>query len=153
MDRIEPPVSFYFKLTVADSSGISASDVYFQEVGGIGGEIAVEEFREGGSNDTVYSLPGNVSFPNLVCKRGLAPWGSSLINWCFDTFSATGNKVVLKNIVVKLLNRDSSSTSYMTWNLYDAFPVKWSVSEFNAMESRVAIETLEFKYSRLELGP
>lgn len=151
MDRIEPPVSFYFKLSVANSSGVSSTDAYFQEVSGIGAEISVEEFREGGSYDTVYSLPGNISFPNLVCKRGLAPWGSDLINWCFDTFSASGNKVVLKNFVVKLLNRDAQSTSYMTWNFYDAFPVKWSVSEFNAMESRIAIETLEFKYSRMKV--
>jgi phage tail-like protein len=37
----------------------------------------------------------------------------------------------------------------MTWNFYGAIPVKWSVSSFNAMESKIAIETIEFKYNRM----
>lgn len=34
----------------------------------------------------------------------------------------------------------------MVWNIVGAYPVKWDVSEFNAEENKLAIETVELKY-------
>lgn len=149
MDRIEPPVSYLFKVSIANALGIGSSDAYFQEVRGIGASIDVEEVREGGNPDAVFYLPKSVSYEPLVCSRGLAPFGSDLLKWCFDTMSQDYGMVMQQNIIVKLLNRDASGSAFMTWNFYGAIPVKWSVSSFNAMESKIAIETIEFKYNRM----
>jgi len=149
LDRIEPPVSFLFKVSIANALGIGSADAYFQEVRGIGAEVDVEEVREGGNNDAVFYLPKGVKYEPLVCSRGLAPFGSDLLTWCFETMSPTLGVIIQKNIIVKLLNRDASGSAFMTWNFYDAIPVKWSVSSFNAMESKIAIETIEFRYSRM----
>jgi phage tail-like protein len=35
----------------------------------------------------------------------------------------------------------------ISWAFINAYPVKWSVSELNAMENSIAMETLEFAYS------
>lgn len=143
-----PPVSFRFKVTVASTSG-SSSEAYFKEVKGIGATMAVEEIREGGMIDTVYNMPGLVSYDNLVLTRGLAPKSSDIISWCIDTMSGKDNRIVKKQVVVALLNADQ--TSFMEWTFADAFPVKWSISDFNAMESDIAIETIEFKFSKMSI--
>jgi phage tail-like protein len=35
----------------------------------------------------------------------------------------------------------------MTWNVVHAYPIKWSVSEFNAEKSQLAIESIELAYN------
>jgi phage tail-like protein len=151
--RYDPPVSFYFTLSIANPLGMMSVDMEFREIGGIGAELATEDVRDGGTNDTVYRLPTQVNYPNLRCARGLAPMGSTLLPWCFSTFSNTGGVFVPMNIVVSLLNRDAMASPYMVWTFYDALPVKWSVSDFNAMNSEVAIEFIEFQYTRLLCVP
>ena len=34
----------------------------------------------------------------------------------------------------------------LTWSFVGAYPVKWSVSDFNSMENKISIESLEFAY-------
>ena len=36
------------------------------------------------------------------------------------------------------------------WSFEQAWPVKWSVSDFNAQDSTIAIETLELTYTRFQ---
>ncbi len=151
MDRIEPPVSYLFKVSIANALGIGSADAYFQEVTGIGASIDVQEIREGGNVDSLFYLPKSIQYENLVCSRGLAPYGSDLLTWCMATMSPDFGVIIKRNIIVKLLNRDASGSAFMTWNFYDAIPVKWSVSGFNAMESKIAIETVEFKYTRMTI--
>ena len=128
-------------------------DMEFREISGIGAELQTEDVREGGTNDTVYRLPTQVTYPNLRCGRGLANTQSTLLPWCFSTFANTGGVFVPMNIVVSLLNRDAAATPYMVWTFYNALPVKWSVSDFNAMNSEVAIEYIEFQYNRMNCLP
>jgi phage tail-like protein len=35
----------------------------------------------------------------------------------------------------------------ITWNVVHAWPVKWSVGDLNAEESKIAIETIELVYN------
>jgi phage tail-like protein len=130
-------------------TGVLPADMSFSEISGIRADLDVEEYREGGSNDTAFFVPTRVAYSNLVCRRGLAPFGSALLSWCFDTFAGKDNRFTVKNIVVALMNRDPSPRPYMTWTFYGALPVSWEVSEFNAMKSDVAIEKIEFKYRRM----
>jgi len=38
----------------------------------------------------------------------------------------------------------------MTWKVINAWPKKWSVSEFNAEQNSIAVESLELNYSYFE---
>ncbi len=45
------------------------------------------------------------------------------------------------NLIVKLLNEQHQPLQ--TWNVVHAYPVKWEISNFNAEESKLVIESLE----------
>ena len=56
-----PLPAFHFQVTFGASD--SGSDTSFQEVSGIGTELEVEPFAEGGENRFVHQLPKAVKHP------------------------------------------------------------------------------------------
>lgn len=140
-----PPASFYFAVDI-DGSGLDGADSKWQEVSGLEVETDVEEIIEGGLNDHTHRVPGRVKYKNLVLKRGLAPKSSSLVSWCDTRFKdgSIGTTVDLKNISVYLLDEEGNTVA--SWTFDKAYPVKWSMSNFNSQENALAIETIEFAY-------
>lgn len=140
MSTYYPPVGFHFKV---EFGAISPQiDHQFQSVSGLSVDIETEEFAEGGENRFKHKLPVRTKFANLVLKRGLVT-DSKLITWCKDAienfdFSPT-------DLTIKLLN--ASHEPLATWSVVHAYPVKWSVSDFNAEQNSVAIETIELAYN------
>jgi phage tail-like protein len=146
MSDYYPPPSFYFQVTVGDLD--SGSDVAFQEASGLDMQWGTEDIREGGQNQYVHRVPTVPTHSNLLLKRGLVTGVSPLTAWCRGTL--TGNlatPIRPQRVVVKLLNANGAPLK--TWTLLEAWPVKWSISEFQSQESRLAIESLEFSYSTI----
>ncbi len=54
-----------------------------------------------------------------------------------------------KDVTIKAVDTDGS-TELAVWVLYDAWPSRYQVSNFNAQESAVSIETLELAYETME---
>ena len=139
MANYYPPVGFHFKVEF----GVTQDKEFeFQSVSGLSVDIETEEFAEGGENRFKHKLPVRTKFPNLVLKRGLVT-NSDLIGWCREAiedfqFKPTG-------VMVKLLNEEHQPLK--TWNVVHAYPVKWSVSDFNAEENSLVIETIELAYN------
>jgi phage tail-like protein len=143
-----PLTSFYFHVAI---SGAGGADAAFQEVSGLGSEWDVEEVREGGENAFVHRLPTRVKRQNLVLKRGAVDHETALFVWCAKTFEqGLGARIIRNNIVVKLLDPDGAPV--LKWSFWGAWPVKLDISGFNAKESEVAIETLEFAYQSMDFG-
>ena len=138
------PVSFHF--IVGFLSFKMAPDYHFQSVSGLNVNLETETYKEGGENRFVHTLPVRANYSNLILKRGLLT-DSKVIDWCMDTFNNMEVKPV--NLVVSLLN--DIHVPVMTWNVVNAFPVKWSISDFDAEKSGLAIETLELKYQYFKL--
>jgi phage tail-like protein len=138
------PVSFHF--IVGFLSFKMAPDFHFQSVSGLNVNLETETYKEGGENRFVHTLPVRANYSNLILKRGFIT-DSKVIDWCMDTFNNMDVKPV--NLVVSLLN--DIHVPVMTWNVVNAFPVKWSVSDFDAEKSALAIETLELKYQYFKL--
>ena len=140
-----PPVGFHFSVDFSSVSD-SANDTRFQSVGGLNIEMETETIKEGGENRFNHVLPLKSKYPNLVLKRGLLI-DTKLIDWFDDTF----NKLVVepKDIVVKLLNEDHEPL--LSWNIVRAWPLKWSVADLNAEESKLIVETLELNYQYFTL--
>jgi phage tail-like protein len=139
--------SFYFSVAF-DQEG-SAVDAAFQEVIGLSKEMGVEEVVSGGENRFKYRLPSQVSYPNLVLKRGIVLLDSPLIEWCQSTLDGGfRNPVQTKKIFVNLLDPDGHVC--MGWRVLGAYPLKWSMSELKSQESNVLIETIEFAYRYFE---
>ena len=139
-----PPMGFSFRVSVTGLQS-AAFESQFQSVSGLSVDIELEEFAEGGENRFKHKFPVKTKFPNLVLKRGFLV-DSSLIRWCKD--AVENFNFSRKDITVELLTVDGTSQkSLMTWNIVGAIPVKWNVDEFNAQESKLAVETIELAYN------
>jgi phage tail-like protein len=147
MSGYYPPVAFQFAVTLLPRS-LTGIDAAFAEVGGLDSERDVLEVREGGENRFVHHLPGRAKNPRLVLKRGLLVSESPLFTWCRDLLEGDlGSTVTTRDMMVALL--DQRGQELMVWYVSQAWPVKWSVDRFNATESKLAMETLEFVYGSL----
>lgn len=141
-----PPAGFHF-LVEFNISGQS-EDVRFQEVAGLTVQMQTEELAEGGQLRFAHKLPLRTQYDNLVLKRGLV-LNSNLIKWCqnaIENFTFQPS-----NLMVKLLNEAHQPIG--VWNVVHAYPVKWSISAFNAEKSELAIETLELCYHYFNYRP
>lgn len=136
-----PPVKFHFAVEFGFLPP-GSNDARFQEVSGFNMELSVEEVKEGGENRFSHRLPGRGKFGNLVLKRGYLT-DSQLIDWCVDAIENFYFDPTIINVT--LLNEEHQPVSG-TFSFVDAYPVKWSVSNFDAKSSEVVVETLELAY-------
>lgn len=136
-----PPSNFHF---IVEFTGIDSKrqDHEFQSVSGLSVDIDTEEIAEGGENRFKHKFPVKTKYPNLVLKRGILA-DSKVISWCRDAIEDFDFKPI--DLTVKLLNEEHEPL--MTWNVVHAYPVKWSVEDFNAQESKMAIESIELSYN------
>lgn len=133
-----PPIGFFFKVKI---DGIP--EVEFQEVSGLSMTLETLPVKEGGQNRFTHQLPVRTTSDKLVLKRGLMV-NSQLANWCkaaLEDFSFSP-----KDIEISLLDFTAQDNILITWQVVRAFPTKWTVSNFNASNNEVAIETLELQY-------
>jgi phage tail-like protein len=141
------PVAFHFTVAV-DGAGDDV-DAAFQEVSGLEAEMEVESVVEGGENRFVHRLPKAVKHPNLVLKRGVAPSGRGLAQWCAEVLEKDFSAPIKpRGVTVSLCDEDGDPLR--TWAIAGAFPVKWSVGGFDAMKNAMAIETIELAYRTLK---
>lgn len=138
-----PPVGFHFRVSF-NLPGLtgSDSDSRFQEVSGIEAELLVQDLIEGGENRFTHHLPLRAKYKNLTLKRGMLT-NSKLIAWfkdALENFNFTPTSVT-----VKLLNEKHEPIS--TWVFDNVWPVRWAVSDFNAKEAQLVVETIELSYN------
>ncbi len=134
-----PPWGFYYK--VEFSIGKNKNDVRFQSVSGLSVEYEYEEFKEGGENRFVHKLPVRTKYADLVLKRGMLT-DSEVIKWCLAAFRDREFKP--SDIDIILMNEKGDPLR--TWSITHAIPKKWLVSDLNANENALVIETLELTY-------
>lgn len=136
-DRTDPYRSFRFALEI---EGIEAA--LFTEVRGIDASYDVIEFRSGDLSGNAYKLPGLTRLGNVTLKRGVTDT-MDIWEWYKGEPGLTG-AVERKDVTIKALDEEGNELS--VWTLYDAWPCKYVVSDFNASESAVVIETLELAH-------
>lgn len=143
-----PPVSFHFAVSFLNKEKpwTTAMDSMFQSVSGLTVDIEFEEYSEGGENRFKHKLPTRTKFPNLVLKRGLVI-ESELTKWC--RLAVEDFEFELKDLTIVLLN--AAHAPLMTWDVVGAIPVKWSIDEFNAGESKIAMESIEIAYQYFKM--
>lgn len=142
MANYYPPLGYHFRVEFNHIEG----EFQFQSVSGLNVELETEQIPEGGENRFVHKLPVRSKFPNLVLKRGLLV-NSELIKWCRDAVEEYNIRPA--DLTISLLNQ--AHEPLITWNVVHAWPVKWAMSDFNAEESKIAIETVELVYNYFNL--
>ena len=140
-----PPVGFHFSVEFTDIDA-NKSDHQFQSVSGLSVDLETEEVAEGGENRFKHKIPVRTKYPNLVLKRGVLI-DSEVINWCRKALE--NFEILPTDITIKLL--DEKHEPLQTWSIAHAYPVKWSVADFNAEENKIVIETLELSYNYFKI--
>ena len=98
----------------------------FAEVTGLQVEVEVETFNEGGVNGHAHHLPGRMTWPNLVLKRGITS-DDNLLAWFHrstgNTFASEGK---VERVTAAVTVVSSTGERLRSWNLIDAVPVRWT---------------------------
>lgn len=128
--RYDPYGAFNFKVEI--KSIIIGG---FSEVSGLGVQIEYETLKEGGVNDYEHKLLKGVKYTDITLKRGITDW--ALWNWYQKVADGTIEK---QDASIHLCN--NSGMSFMTWDIYEVYPVKWDGPTFNASTNTIATETL-----------
>lgn len=146
-----PAVGFYFRVSLGDAAG-DDGDSRFQSIGGLSVEVETETRKEGGENRFEHTVPVRTKYPALVLKKGLVQ-SKAFRKWCMDSINAVGTiasnnqgkrLITPKDITVTLLNPEGDEL--MVWNVVHAWPKKWSVSDLNAEQSAIVVESIELQY-------
>lgn len=142
------PVGFHFKVNIP---GTGDGDTRFQSVSGLSAEVDVETVAEGGENRFSHRFPKPVKYSNLIMKRGMMV-GSGLIEWFND--AVKNFKFKPRDITVQLMGPPKNAGDDMIileqWTFIKAWPVKWQISDFDATQNQLVIETLELAYQYFE---
>ena len=143
MADLYPPWGFYYKVEFVISGGqpLPTDDARFQTVSGLSVEYDYENFKEGGENRFEHKLPVRTKYADLVLKRGMLT-DSGIIKWCLSAFRDREFSPADVNVI--LMNEKGGPLR--TWKVAHAIPRKWVVSDLNANESSVVIETMELTY-------
>jgi phage tail-like protein len=139
MDDYYPPWGFYYKVEFGNSR--NRNDVRFQTVSGLSVEYDMEEYKEGGENRFTHKLPVRTKYADLVLKRGMLT-DSGVIEWFLKAFR--DREFEPRDVNVILMNEKSEPLR--TWKVAHAIPKKWLISDLNANENSVVIETMELSY-------
>jgi phage tail-like protein len=142
-----PPLGFYYKVEFGISK--DKNDVRFQSVSGLSVEYDYENFKEGGENRFEHKLPVRTKYADLVLKRGMLTDSSAVLSWFLDAF----NDRLFKPTDISVILMNEKGDPLCTWNVVHAIPKKWLVSDLNANESAIVIETLELTYRYFSILP
>src|ERR1700750_409658 len=115
---------------------------FFTQATGLSMQVDVLEYLEGGRNDMVHKLPSRVKQGNITLKRGLTT-EHALLAW----FKASVVDVDATDRAITLY--DSEGNPQRAWSFAQAYPVKWTVSDFNAGGTEVMTESLEIAHQGL----
>lgn len=119
----------------------------FGEVSGLRVDVEVTDYAEGGENGFVHRLPGRMTWPHLVLRRGICD-SDALFAWINkssgDGFASAGNKLTRCTGAVTTLGDDGSRLR--SWDLRAVFPVRWTGPDFASGSDQALSEELELAH-------
>lgn len=134
MLRPVPPINSHFQVTFSNAK--FKNDTRFHAVQGLYAQLARHEpLRE-----------WHAHFDNLLLQRAYEP-DSKLLEWCMDAIN--NQKIEKENLTISLLNSKHEVIS--SWQIHQAFPIRWGIEELHAQDTKILLESYELKYSYFEV--
>ena len=130
-----PHGKYRFRLEI---DGLEAGG--FSEGSGFDANIDVIDYREGDMVQTPMKLPGLKKYGNITLKQGLTD-SVILYEWII-----TGVDGAVDRKTVTITALDESGEPAASWQVINAWPMKYTAPDFNATSSEVAIEVLELAH-------
>ncbi len=134
----DPIGNYNFRVEI---DGIDAGQ--FASVEGLQVEIEVVEYQNG--DDTILrKRPGSATYTNVVLKKGYT--ASTVLN---DWINEVRNGNYDRRAVSIVLN-DNAGVEIKRWNLFEAFPARWTLSLLDGMGDEALYEEIEIAYEWFE---
>ncbi len=152
--RFDPAPAYLFYVSI---SGLMVG--LFTSCEGLRMTRQVEEVHEGGLNDHIHYLPGQISSGRVTLKRGIS-MSRELWNWftegLYDCKVQRFNMSIVQGApgmsAAAVIGMDGPGI-VKNWDLEGAYPVSWSLSNLEVSNtSQVAIESVEIVCSSLTLS-
>ena len=132
----DPAVCVCFSVTIDGHDELGP----FTSCDGLGCDVTVEQREEGGNNAYIHQLPGRLKYSNIKLTRPIT--GDSARVAAFVSRMATKPA----RLKVTIQARTVEGKVVCAWELYQAFPVKWTGPQLNVDSAKVATETLELAH-------
>jgi phage tail-like protein len=139
----DPPIANRFLFEV---DGVEIG--IFKEVRGLEVTVPTEEIKEGGQNGFTHKVPGRMSWPNIVFKRGLTQ-SDALFDWLSKSsgegFAGNGNKLTRSTGAITAITL--TGDRLRSWQLQAVFPVRWKGPDFGVENMTPLEEELEISHN------
>ncbi|HEX2927229.1 MAG TPA: phage tail protein [Ruminiclostridium sp.] len=136
-ERKDPFRNYRFKV---QCEGLNVAS--FSDVSGFDAQTNSVDYREGDETLlTTRKLPGLAKYGNITLKKGVIE-DLNIYNWAISM--PTQGKIIRRNLTITLM--DEAGTDKASWQIENAWPVKYSLSEFKAQGNEVMMETLELTH-------
>ena len=89
---------------------------------------------------TPYKIPGLKKYGNITLKKGLT---DSLVMY---EWLITGVDGPVDRKTITITSMDEAGEDVASWQVINAWPIKYTAPDFNATSSEVAIETVEIAH-------
>jgi phage tail-like protein len=136
---IDPYRSYNFQLQIR---GIVEG--HFTQCSSMGIKVDAISYREGGMQQIVHRLPGQVEYGDITLRYGLTN-SSDLFDWMM---CAVNGKVDRRTVAIVLLDADGVGEK-LRWSLSNAWPSAWRAAPLDALSREVAIEELTLVYESI----
>lgn len=138
----DPAITVCFIVTI-DGHDLGA----FTSCDGLGCDVAIEKFEEGGNPFFVHQLPGRLSYTNIKLTRPINRDSEKVAAW----FASMAVAVTPTNAHIAAMTVEGRRVA--TWNLAGVIPVRWTGPQFNVDGPKVATETVELAHHGFALDP
>ncbi|MDI5961166.1 phage tail protein [Streptomyces sp. SL13] len=137
------------------SDGIFATSVFFtltiggNDLGefttcsGLGAQVEVESYAEGGNNGFSWQLPGRITWSHITLTRAVTADTAKIARWLDEIV----HRVEPKDGEIAALRPDLSRI--VSWQVLGIVPVRWQGPSFDPAGSQAAVETLEIAHAGL----
>ena len=116
----------------------------FQEVTGMGAQLEVVTYAEGGRNDSVHRLPLRHSWNPITLKRGVV---RDRLLWSWYETGLHDSLGARRDGAVIML--DEAGLPAKSWIFHGGLAAKWTGPDLHGEQNAVAIESLEIAHEGL----
>lgn len=137
------PVSFYFQVDF--QSKFDRFQASFTEVRGL--DMCIKGESKPNDAGIWIKMPGGVEFGKITLKRPVQ--NDVFGKWVYQCLKADKDKRMIPyDMVIKLLDKEGKPLA--SWLCSHAYPLQWTLSEFVAKKSELAIETVTMGCNRID---
>ena len=130
--------SVFFRLSIGgDDLGA------FHTCSGLGAQVEMEQYSEGGNNEFTWQLPTRVTWSTITLTRPVTADTTKVTRWLDEITRGVERK---NGEIVAL---QPNLTPIASWQVISIVPVSWKGPSFDPSTSQAAVETLEIAHQGL----